>query len=176
MTPGQRKRTEMIGDVSTALCGGALALSLLLVVSLLGLLAYHGLIYFWQRPLAQIELADSSLLLGEIYEQEAIPVLDGSGEVSKASRTRIKTGNRDVTGNDFIWVDDSEIVRRSHPEDAILLERLEWGDFYGHLVRIERDGAVIAEGPEASWNALCDSLRLELLRLQEAEAEAVQQA
>ena len=29
---------------------------------------------------------------------------------------------------------------------------------------------------EASWNALCDSLRLELLRLQEAEAQAVQQA
>jgi 2-isopropylmalate synthase len=29
---------------------------------------------------------------------------------------------------------------------------------------------------EASWNALCDSLRLELLRIQEAEAAAVQQA
>ncbi|MEZ5397752.1 MAG: alpha-isopropylmalate synthase regulatory domain-containing protein [Bryobacterales bacterium] len=29
---------------------------------------------------------------------------------------------------------------------------------------------------EASWNALCDSLRLELLRIQEAEEAAVQEA
>ena len=41
-------RADGWGQSFTALCGGALALNLLLVVGLLALLAINGLGFFWQ--------------------------------------------------------------------------------------------------------------------------------
>lgn len=55
MTKRRLNRTEAIGRSLTWLCGGALALNLLLVVGLLGLLVVNGGAYFWQRGLVQVE-------------------------------------------------------------------------------------------------------------------------
>ena len=58
MTQARRRRTEWLGEGLTALCGGALALNMLLILALLGVLAANGLDYFWQKKL---DLADSEL-------------------------------------------------------------------------------------------------------------------
>ena len=52
----REKRIDPLGDGLTALCGGALALNLLLVVALLAVLAINGGGYFWQDPLLRVEL------------------------------------------------------------------------------------------------------------------------
>src|SRR5690606_9641113 len=45
------------------------------------------------------------------------------------------------------------LVDRSYPADAMKLERMEWGDFYGYLRQIKESGQVVAEG-EAAWDEL----------------------
>ena len=45
------------------LLGGSLAFDLLLIVGLVILIAQHGLAYFWQRSLLELELNDGEVIL-----------------------------------------------------------------------------------------------------------------
>lgn len=147
-------RRELVGDSLTALCGGALALNLLLILALLGLIAWQGFAFFWQKPLVEIELTDGRKLLGEIHAREPRPIEEGKAEGSSGYRLQVKVGNRDLVGADFLWLDESDIARRSHPEEVVLLERLEWGNFHGRPARLLHGETVLAEGSEATWQAL----------------------
>lgn len=138
------KRSAAFGNAMTWLCGGSLALSLLLVFLLLLLLGYHGLGYFWQHPLIEIELADGTKLMGEVQGRE--PVYGTGDGADLGERIRLRVGNRDVTGAEFRWIDESDIVQRSVPGDALVLERVEWGRFYGFPVELRRGDEVIAAG------------------------------
>lgn len=147
MKKARAKRTDMLGDGLTALCGGALALNLLLVVALLAILVVNGAAHFWQRDLLLLELADGRRLMGELFDREAIP------DAGEATRIRLRTGNRDLTGTDFVWIDEGEIANRERPKGAVLLERVEWGNFYGTMVELRRGEEVLARGPEQVWEA-----------------------
>ena len=90
---------------------------------------------------------DGTRLLGEVHEREAIP------EEGDATRIRIRTGNRKVSGTDFQWVDERQIRQRSFPRDAVLLERQEWGNFYGFMKEIRHGDEVLASGPDETLRA-----------------------
>src|SRR5271157_796498 len=142
----------------TWLCAGTLALNLLLILGLLGLLASEGLSYFWQKPLWLLELADGKKILGELYETEDIPQSGRAGEAQK-TRVRVKVGNRDISGSDFRWIDEAQIVGRSRPADAAVLERLEWGNFHGFARELRAHGQTLARGEDAVWPLLDKLLR-----------------
>jgi len=163
-------RRDLGGQVMTWLCGGALAFNLLLILGLLVLLAVNGLGYFWQATLWEFHLADGSRILGEIREVETIPT--APGEAPAGSRLRLSVGNRDLTGADFRWVDESEIVSRTRPGDVVALERLEWGPFYGHMVELRDGDEVLASGVEEveqAFPALHAEKRAQWARMQELE-------
>jgi phosphate transport system permease protein len=90
----------------------------------------------------------------------------------------VKTGNRDILGSDFRWIQDQYILARSEPDDLISVERREWGNFYGRLVAVKQNGTVIAEGEQA-WTVAQDQLSkaLELFKqidhLQNKEVGAI---
>lgn len=149
----RRRRSELFGLSMTALCGGALALDLLLVIGLLSLIGWQGGRYFWQKDLLEFGLADGTVLLGEVHDHEEIPASAGGG-----TRFQIRTGNRDLTGGDFQWIDDASVVRRATPDDAVMLERLEWGNFYGRVVELRDGDKVLAADPESAWRALAPLL------------------
>jgi len=153
------------------LCGAALALNLLMVAGILALLAYHGAAAFWPHELELFELDDGSRILGEVHEQEdaSIPADSGASDGTTAvdaapvRRYRIKVANRDVTGKDFVWIDESGIVARSTPADAMLLERLEWGNFHGWprevlQARANGEPETLARGRDAARQRLLDLL------------------
>jgi phosphate transport system permease protein len=150
---GYRRRSDFLGQALTWLCGGALAFNLLLVIAILLLLLYNGMGYFWQRELVQLELKDGRKVLGEIWEVEQAPAVTGAEATAAIDRLRLKIGNRDVEGLDFAWIDSKDIARRTLPPNAVMLERLEWGNFYGFMAELRRGGAAIARGPEAVWKA-----------------------
>ncbi|MEO8274802.1 MAG: phosphate ABC transporter permease PstA [Thermoanaerobaculia bacterium] len=134
----------------TALCGGALALNLVLILGLLAVIGYQGGRFFWQRDLPEFTLTDGSRLLGEVHSREIIPAATvGAG----GERLQLRLGNRDLTGGDFRWLDASAIAHRDLPVDAVVLERLEWGNFYGRMVEIRKGDAVLAAGGDAAWKA-----------------------
>ena len=148
-TASSQKQRDFLGMSFTALCGGALALNLVLILAILVLIGYQGGRYFWQRDLLELKLEDGRVLLGEVHDREQIPEDRGGG-----ARLQLKVGNRDLTGTDFVWIDDADIVESSQPERAILLERLEWGNFYGQLVEIHSGAGVLAFGADDTWDLL----------------------
>ena len=144
------RRSELFGQAMTWLCGGALAFNLLLVIGIMGLLAWHGLGYFWQKELVQLTLTDGTRLLGEIWEVEQVAEAPGEPAID---RFRIKIANRDIGGLDFAWVKAADVASRARPAAAVLLERLEWGNFHGFMEELRDGDAVLARGPEATWDA-----------------------
>ena len=64
----------------------------------------------------------------------------GGGE---SYRVRWKRGNRDLWGLDLVWSDEADIESRENPRDAIVMERREWGDFYGYFRSLEVDGETV---------------------------------
>lgn len=147
----RRSRTDLLGRSFTWLCGGALALNLLLALGLLLLIAIYGLGYFWQKPLLLLALKDGTQMLGEVHEREPIP--PSADDPTPGQRLRLKIGNRDLYGLDFRWVDERDITARSYPADAALLERYEWGNFYGDMAELRRGDEVLASGPAPVWAA-----------------------
>jgi phosphate transport system permease protein len=132
---------------------GTLALNLLLIVGVIALVGSRGLGTFWPRDLVRLEVEDGRVLLGEIRDREEIPeaeIVQGR----QPTRIRLKLGNRDLTGSDFGWVDEATVVSRDRPADAVLLERREWGNFYGFLREIRSANEVLAASPEEAWELL----------------------
>ena len=146
-----RRRSDFLGRSFTWLCGGALAFNLLLVLAILGLLAVNGLGYFWQKDLVELTMKDGSKVLGEIWEREQKASLQGQAASAEGpiDRLRVKTGNRDVGGLDFVWIDRRDVAAERRPADAVTLERLEWGNFYGTMEELRAGGRVLARGPRA---------------------------
>ncbi|APG27739.1 phosphate ABC transporter, permease protein PstA [Syntrophotalea acetylenivorans] len=108
----------------------ALTLTLLLALVLIVVVIVNGLGVFWPSAVAEAQLADGSRLMGEVIRRE--PVYRGEGE-----RLQFKVGNRELYGLDFRWVDESDISRLAHPDNAVVLEREEYGNFYGRLLHVE---------------------------------------
>ncbi|AKS42223.1 phosphate ABC transporter permease PstA [Wenzhouxiangella marina] len=152
------------GDPWIWMIGGALGISLIMVVGLLSLIAVRGFGHFWPAPLIETTVTDSDgqtvRLLGELVDSETLPAervresgLAVDPDATLVTRHLFKIGNREVNSRDFIWHLESRLGDWSYPEGAVMLERREWGNFYGFLERLERDGELLVEG-EALWDEL----------------------
>jgi phosphate transport system permease protein len=102
-------------------------------------------------------LDGGTVRIGEITGREAIP--SPAGETADvAYRLQLKTGNRELTRSDFLWVDEAAIVSRSQPKDLVRVVRSEYGDAFGRIARAYRDdGTEIDAG---SRRALEEYLRI----------------
>lgn len=142
------------------LSAAAVSASLILVVGLLALIAIRGAVHFWPSAVAEFsyrEAGGTRTLLGEIVDsRETIDRMIGSSGFNRFDGKHaqlqylVKTGNRDVTGMDFRWLLQRDILTRRYPAAAIVLERREWGNFYGYPVAIKENGTVIAEAEQAA--------------------------
>jgi phosphate transport system permease protein len=148
------KRFWKSGDPFIWLTGGALAFSLVMVAGLVLLILWSGLGFFWPTAVTRLVLADTSTILGQIVEREAIPRPGAPVGTPPQYRLKVRQGNRDLYGADFIWVDEAQIVTRDEPPEAAVIERREWGNFYGFIKEVRDHGQVVAQGPEQGWAAL----------------------
>lgn len=147
---------------------GAIALCLVMVIGVLGLIAVQGGSHFWPADLQRVEAvqADGSkkTLLAEHVrtEQVSAVTLKDSGvalpdNAESYARHLLKLGNRDVYGRDFAWFLDHDLAGWEKPANAIVIERREWGNFYGFPLQLLQQDKVIAEG-EALWPALQEAM------------------
>lgn len=132
-------------------CGAGLSLSLLMIAGLLVLILINGFGYFWPADLVELTLKDGKHVIGQLAGEDVSPKGD--------RRIRMKIGNRDLYGLDFRWINDEQIVERTKPLDLAMVERREWGNFYGRLRTLVKEDQVVAEGPDAVWQALPPLLR-----------------
>lgn len=145
---------------------GAVAISVVLVLGLLGVIATRGLVHFWPASLQEYQFTDSQgtqmLVLGERVQREQVTaeqIRNAGVQVPQGmqmlERQLIKVGNRELYGSDFRWVLEHQLSDLSYPKHAVALERREWGNFYGYIVGIKESGQLIAQqapGENQLWN------------------------
>ncbi len=142
----------------------AVGASLIMVVGLLGLIAVRGLGHFWPTAVHELSFTGKDgrtrRIIAEIRERETITAtrLRESGVevpagVESVERMLLKTGNRDILGSDFRWLLARRISGDRTPATLTVLERYEWGNFYGYLKNVKQHGKVVAEG-DMAWPAL----------------------
>ena len=143
---------------------GAVSISLVMVIGLLGLIAVRGLSHFWPADIVAVSYTEpgaaSITLLGEIVDKETVSALrlkNAGVELpegrSSGQRFLLKVGNRDYFGLDFRWVNGPWMAEETRPEKVVAIERREWGHFYGYLTAVKESGELVAEG-DAAWTEL----------------------
>ena len=137
------------GDPFVFAAAGGLALTLFLLLGMLFLIASMGLGVFWPKHLDAYRLSDGRALMGVIRAEGETP--DGE------PRFNLQQGNRDVHGIDFAWIEEADVTQTERPLDAVVLERVEWGNFHGFLSELRTDAAQGLEG-EALWDALEEAI------------------
>ncbi|QKT02832.1 phosphate ABC transporter permease PstA [Ectothiorhodospiraceae bacterium 2226] len=168
---------------------GAVAISVVMVVGLLLLIGVRGLGHFWPATVYEFDYrqpgGESVRVLGELSRSETVTaaalreagfsVPEGQEVVQ---RHLIKMGNRDLTGRDFGWFIGDLIDAWRTPGPAVVMERTEWGNFYGYLVAVKEAGSEVAQG-EAAWPefqarlARANALAEEIRRIERYEIGAV---
>lgn len=141
------------GDPYVWMTGGALAFCLIMVVGLVTLIVVNGLGFFWPGDIYRYTLKDGRVIVGQLAEREPVP---GSEKTIPGGlfRIKVKQGNRDLYGADFIWIDESDITKKEKPADALLIQRREWGDFIGVIVEVADGGKAVAKGPQDGLKSL----------------------
>jgi len=147
----------------------AVSLSLIMVFGLLTLIAVRGLGHFWPANVASIAYVENAneqpiTIIAEMVDQQVLKpeLAEAAGytpEQAAAGLTQylVKTGNRDVSGLDFRWLLGKDIKKTEYPENLMVLERREWGNFYGYLETIKEEGKVVAQGEQA-WTILAERM------------------
>jgi phosphate transport system permease protein len=139
---------------------GAVSISVVLVVGLLAYIAVKGMGHFWPADMVDAIYREPGKepvrIIGEIGEKEELTQgrLKAAGypignEHEFYDRLLIKVGNRDQLGADFRALLDIWLVERRYPEDIVVIERLEWGNYHGYLKAVKQGGQVVAEGEAA---------------------------
>lgn len=156
---------------------GAVAISIIMTVGLLLLLAYNGLGHFWPKDLmlAQysqpVESGDPLVreIIGERVGNEQVTAeriissgIPVTGDRLMYERELVKIGNRDLNGNDFTWLLTDYLDNIRFPENLTAFERWEWGNFYGYVREVREAGAAVAVSDPANiadtaaWDALTE--------------------
>lgn len=148
------KKTMASGSLFVWGSGAGLAIALLMVVGLLLLILVNGMGFFWTGDIIELTLTDGKRVMGQQAGREIIPNSITPDAPKGKSRIRVKIGNRDLYGLDFKWVDEDRVASQTFPPNAVLLERREWGNFYGWIKAIHQGETLYAEGSDIGWNAL----------------------
>lgn len=155
---------------------GAVAISVIMVASLIGLIGVRGLAHFWPADVVQAKYTqqeNSRSVAGEIVQIEQVPasqLRDAGIEVPQGvdslERKLFKTGNRDFEGIDFSWMLSKNLSEIKSPEMLFTAERFEWGNLYGFLRSLKQGDETISQfagfdkTPEymALWQKLDESM------------------
>ncbi len=167
----------------------AVSVCLIFVVGLLALVTLKGAGHFWPSDVAEIvyqeeggqpetvvgEVANTSITGAAMAKAAGYKMADNEDTLVQYL---IKTGNRDVLGADFRWIQERNIQSQQFPVDIMVLERREWGNFYGYLVAVKESGNTIAAGEQALPAALeridaASAIFDEITRIEKKEIGAV---
>lgn len=165
---------------------GAVSIAVIMTLGLLAIIAVRGLAHFWPADVIVADYsvpgAETRVLAGEVVQAEEVPRarLAASGLPVNVeggefmTRELLKVGNREVYGADFSWVVGEWLSNQRTPAELMVLERREWGNFYGFLLNVKEAGQLVAEG-EGAWNELqaridrVDQLHTQISRIEKVE-------
>lgn len=165
---------------------GAVSIAVIMTVGLLAVIAVRGFGHFWPADVLEARYTvpgqPAKVLAGEQVEAEQVPrarlaaaglpVNVEGGEFM--TRELLKVGNRELYGADFSWVVGEWLGDTHRPAELMVLERRDWGNFYGYLLEVRENGQPVAQG-DAAWGELqgrlhrVDALYDQLQRVQKTD-------
>ncbi|QEP44880.1 phosphate ABC transporter permease PstA [Ectothiorhodospiraceae bacterium BW-2] len=159
---------------------GAVSISVVMVVSLLILITVRGMGHFWPKEVLEYQYPNaqgtSIRLIGETHDSETVPMrqitINAEDPDQMVERRLIKIGNREANGLDFRWIVVDEVESVKKPESLMVLERHEWGNFYGFLESIEEQGETITPAGGNLWGEL--QTRLERVTLLHEQIKVIE--
>lgn len=165
------------GDAWIWLNAGMVTIALLMVVGIMSMLAVRGLGHFWPAEVMQAEYQDGDgglrQVLGEVTDQRSDTAarIRESGllvpeNVQMVDRILLKQGNREQGGADFVWLFRSGLKAVSYPQDVMVVERREWGNYYGRLLSVQESGHEMTSGAQTMAEVAMRLQRVLLLHRQ----------
>jgi phosphate transport system permease protein len=163
---------------------GAVSIALVAVFGLLFLILVRGMSHFWPANVEAFYYQNTQhelTVLAEIVEFETVPAEAVHNiEIKQGNVTRylVKTGNRDILGSDFRWLYDIDLVKKDQPEDVMVLERIEWGNFYGYLNAVYDKGKLVSNS-DNKWSVFeerlqrTNEIRNQILELEQGKIGAI---
>ena len=150
----QIKNSLALGTPYVWLTSGAVAFCLILVIGVIGLITARGAVHFWPKPVVMLnmtaevaeervmgEIAGTEIVSASLLKDAGVIVPEGLNSVE---RLLVKIGNRKLNGIDFKWFNEIDYIAGIEmPSNATVVEREEWGNFYGFLNSIKENGKVI---------------------------------
>ena len=115
------RRVGWLDRLPIWLTGVTLSTALIMIVGLIGFITVRGLRVFWPVPLWDVRTTEGQRYLGLIHTREVIPH-QANEQGRLPQRILLRIGNRDLLGNDFVWVDDSRISSWTRPLDAVVID------------------------------------------------------
>jgi len=142
----------------------AVSTCLIMIVGVLGLVTLRGVVHFWPHQVTRFSYQEEDkaprIIIGEKVDTSITPAAMAKSTGFKMADDEetlvqylIKTGNRDLTGTDFLWIQARDVKEHSDPVDLMVIERREWGNFYGQLLEVKEDHKTVATGT-AAWPVL----------------------
>jgi len=144
------------------------SISLVVVIGLVLMIAVNGMGHFWVSDVARmnyvtpqgtvslvgeikdIEFVDSEQFFDSLSSDVLALAKEKVGGDDKIERWLLKTGNREILGSDFRWLDAFRVESVSNPEDLVALERVEWGNLYGTLISLSERNVKVSQS-EPLW-------------------------
>ena len=141
--PGKGTQRLNKGDSWVWLAATCAGVTVLLFLTLVTVVLFHGFRTFWISDVAALEMTDGSTYLGSV-----------TGRDERQKKIQIYMGNRDLYGLDYRWISAQEVGNQTFPEDVVFLERVEKGNFIGYLrgLSLGDEGPVSEEG--VFWSEL----------------------
>ncbi|MEY3882543.1 MAG: phosphate transporter, permease protein PstA [Pseudomonadota bacterium] len=138
----------------------AVSICIIMVLGVLGLVTVRGAGHFWPSQVTQFNYQEEGklarIIIGEKVDASITPaqMAKSTGHIMADNEDTlvqylVKTGNRDITGTDFMWIEARNVKEQSDPLDLMVIERREWGNFYGRLLEVKEGSKTIATGKEA---------------------------
>lgn len=165
----------------------AVSVAVVLVFGLLMLIAVRGLSHFWPHEVYNFEMVSttqsaSEVVTGEIHNTR-IKEFDNPekpGYQIKEPQLLIKTGNRDLYGLDFRWISEKDVKDQawSIAPGISVIERHEWGNLYGYVESISKNGEIVAQGQGVEQAltkliAASEKLRSEINKIEKVDVGAI---
>ncbi len=172
---------------------GAVAISIIMVLGLIGFIAAKGLVHFWPAQIVEAQYTlpgnASAKILGQVTDSEMVSAiqlkaigLKTEDDAIEAKRLLLKVGNRDVYGGDFRWVLEHHLTEQDYPQTAMAIERREWGNFYGYLDKVYEGHELVADATQdqaKAWNhfqtliARALSIHESIMKIQKGEIGSI---
>ena len=154
LTNEQLKSKPPKGDTLVWLTSLGLAFGIVMIAVLLSIIIYKGVQVFWPNKVAEYTLpATGPELPGGQPKLAAQFIKRQPKQVQKdplhpAWEVQVFTGSKEVFGQGYRFIDETEIQGKTYPRDLIVAERMEYGDAIFYPVALS-----LADGTRKEANA-----------------------